>query len=158
MDLSIVDADQNDVGKLIQIYSSPDLYHTVEEASWFVKCCFDYHHIKVAKLKDEIIGVLFWRVYEEKHHGIIVIEDFWVDEKHRRKGVGEKLLRTVIEDAKKLFESSGYALRRVLATTAEDNIPARKLYEKVGFEKSTELKDLFGKGETELIYSLSLNS
>lgn len=157
MDLSIVDADKSDAEKLIQIYSSPDLYHTMQEASWFVKCYFDYHHIKVAKLKDEIIGVLFWRVNEEKHHGIVVIEDFWVDEKHRRKGIGEKLLRTAIEDAKKLFESSGYVLRRVLVTTAEDNVPARKLYEKVGFEKSAELKDLFGKGETELIYILSLN-
>lgn len=31
--------------------------------------------------------MLFWRVNEEKHHGIVVIEDFWVDEKHRRKGI-----------------------------------------------------------------------
>jgi ribosomal protein S18 acetylase RimI-like enzyme len=157
MDLSIVDADRADVEKLVQIYSSPNLYHTVEEASWLVKCYFDYHHIKVAKFKDEIIGVLFWRINEEKHHGIVVIEEFWVDKNYRRKGIGERLLRTVIEDAKKLFESSGYVLRRVLTTTAEDNMPARKLYEKVGFEKSAELKDLFGKGETELIYILSLS-
>ncbi len=134
-----------------------DLYHMVEEASWFVKCYFDYHHITVVKLKGEIVGTLFWRVSEEKHHGIVVIDDFWIGEKHRRKGIGEKLLRTVIEDAKKLFESSGYVLRRVLTTTGEDNIPARKLYEKVGFKKNAELKDLFGKGETELIYILSLN-
>jgi len=43
-----------------------------------------------------------------------------------------------------------------LVTTAETNIPARRLYEKIGFQKCAELKDLFGQGETELIYVLTL--
>lgn len=34
---------------------------------------------------------------------------------------------------------------------------AKKLYEKVGFQKSAALEDLFAQGETELVYILTLN-
>ncbi len=48
-------------------------------------------------------------------------------------------------------------LRKVLVTTGEDNEPARKLYEKLGFQKSAVLTDLFGQGENELVYVLTNN-
>jgi len=48
-------------------------------------------------------------------------------------------------------------LRKVLVTTAENNEPARRLYEKIGFKKSAVLKDLYGKNENELVYILTLN-
>jgi ribosomal protein S18 acetylase RimI-like enzyme len=156
MHIEVVNAVKKDLERLIEVYSSLNLYHNREDATWFVKSFFDYHHVKVVRLDGNIVGALFWRVNEERHHGIIVIEDFWIDEKFRRRGLGEKLLKTVIEDAKTFFEKSGYALRRVLVTTAETNIPARRLYEKIGFQKCAELEDLFGQGETELIYVLTL--
>jgi len=51
-----------------------------------------------------------------------------------------------------VFEKDDYKLRKALTTTGEDNEPARKLYEKIGFEKSAVLKDLFRDGENELAY------
>jgi len=157
MDTEIVDATKRDVETLVDIYSSPHLYHTKDEASWFVRSFFDYHHVKVVKLHDVLIGALFWRVEEEKHHGIAVIEDLWIDEKFRRRGFGEKLLRTTVEDAKTFFGKDGYILRKVVVTTAQDNKPARRLYEKIGFQKSAVLKDLYAEGENELVYVLTLN-
>jgi ribosomal protein S18 acetylase RimI-like enzyme len=154
MSIEIADATELDVERLISL---PHRYHTKEEASWFVKSFFDYHHIKVVRLHDRIIGGLFWRVEADKHHGIIVIDDLWVAGKFRRKGFGEKLLRTSIADAKALFEKDNYILRKVFVTTAQDNKPARKLYEKIGFQKSAVLKDLYGEGENELVYILTLN-
>ena len=152
----IANANASDIEDLIRIYSSPHLYHNREEASWFVKSFFDYHHIKVAKDGGKVIGVIFWNVVEEKHHGLTEIVDLWIEERFRRRGLGEKLLRLVIEDMKALFAKDNFVLRKVLVTTGDDNEPAKKLYEKVGFKKSAVLADLFAKGENELIYILTL--
>jgi ribosomal protein S18 acetylase RimI-like enzyme len=121
MDLQIVDADGNDVESLIKIYSSPDLYHSREQATWFVKSFFDYHHIKVVRNENNAVGAIFWNVMEEKHHGLAEIGDFWIDQNFRRKGLGERLLRTVIEDMKRFFKKDAHILRKVLVTTGEDN-------------------------------------
>ncbi len=152
----IVDADKADIEDLITIYSSPHLYHNREEASWFVRSYFDYHHVKVVKHPGKVIGALFWNVVEEKHHGLTEIGDFWIDEIFRRKGLGEKLLRTAIEDMEQFFGEGDHVLRKVMVTTGEDNESARKLYEKVGFEKVAVLADLFVNGENELVYTLTL--
>jgi len=70
MNHKIVDADKNDVERLIEIYSSPDLYRSREEASWFVESFFDYHHVKVIRQEANLMGAIFWNVVEEKHHGL----------------------------------------------------------------------------------------
>lgn len=156
MSVLVADAEDADVQALIAIYSSPHLYHNYEEASWFVKSYFDYHHVKVAKNQEKIVGALFWNVVEEKHHGLTEICDLWVDEDFRRKGFGEKLL-AAIDDMQQFFRNGGHVLRKVIVTTGEDNEPARKLYEKVGFTKVAVLADLFAKGENELVYVLTLS-
>jgi ribosomal protein S18 acetylase RimI-like enzyme len=157
METEIADADENDVESLISIYSSPHLYNNREEASWFVRSFFDYHHIKVVRAEEKVIGAVFWNVVEEKHHGLAEIADIWIDEGFRRRGLGERLLRRIIEDMKQFFEKSGDVLRKVLVTTGDDNEAAKKLYEKVGLERSAVLVDLFAKGEKELVYILTLN-
>ena len=157
MNTTVVDASVKDVEDLISIYSSPHLYHSRQEASWFVKSFFDYHHIKIVKDEEKVIGAAFWNVVEEKHHGLTEIGDLWIDEGFRRKGLGERLLRTVIEDMKRFFAKENCALRKVLVTTGDDNEPAKKLYEKIGFRKSALLADLFAEGENELVYILTLN-
>lgn len=154
---SVVDASKKDVEELITIYSSPHLYHNREEASWFVKSFFDYHHVKVLKNQGRVIGAVFWNVVEEKHHGLAEIRDLWIDEGFRRRGLGERLLRTVIEDMERFLRKQGIALRKVLVTTGDDNEPAKRLYEKNGFEKAATIPDLFAKGETELVYVLTIN-
>jgi ribosomal protein S18 acetylase RimI-like enzyme len=157
MGSQVSDATKNDVESLIEVYSSPDLYHNREEASWFVKSYFDYHHIKVVKQRKKVIGAIFWNTVEEKHHGLTNIQDLWIDEKFRRKGLGEKLLCSSIEDMKKLYAKHRYTLRKVFVTTGEKNDPARNLYEKIGFRLVAILPDLFAEGENELVYILTLN-
>ena len=120
-----------------------------------MKSFFDYHHIKVIKDQKRIIGAAFWNVMEEKHHGLAQIVDLWIIEGFRRTGLGEKLLRVIIEDMKQLFVKSNHVLRKVLVTTGDDNEPAKRLYEKVGFEKIAVLADLFAKGENEIVYVLT---
>jgi ribosomal protein S18 acetylase RimI-like enzyme len=157
MSVQIVDANEQDVEGLIEIYSSPHLYHTREAAAWFVKCFFDYHHIKVLRHNEKVVGATFWNVKEEKHHGLAEIAELWIDEDFRRKGLGEKLLRAMIDDIRQYFTEHGHSLRKVVVTTGEDNGPARKLYEKAGFQNCAVLRDLFGQGENELVYIMTVN-
>jgi len=57
---------------------------------------------------------------------------------------------------KQFFAKDDYTLRKVLVTTGDDNEPAKKLYEKVGFKKVATLGDLFAEGENELVYVLTI--
>jgi ribosomal protein S18 acetylase RimI-like enzyme len=157
MSLEITDPDKDDVESLVEIYKSPSLYHNREEAGWFVKSFVDYHHVKVIRKERNVVGAAFWNVVEEKHHGLAEIADLWIEENLRRRGLGEKLLLTVIEDIKRFFAKDNHVLRKVLVTTGEDNEAAKKLYEKVGFQRSAVLRDLFAAGENELVYVLTIN-
>jgi len=59
-----------------------------------------------------------------------------VSTKFRRKGLGEFLLRTSIEKARKKFKPNN-----IFLTVAEPNLGARKLYAKVGFRKIAKFPD-----------------
>jgi ribosomal protein S18 acetylase RimI-like enzyme len=48
-------------------------------------------------------------------------------------------------------------LRKVLLTTSDNNVPAIRLYEKVGFQRSAAFADLFAQGATEIAYVLTLS-
>jgi len=157
MNIKIASPTREDLERLIDIYSAPHLYHTKEEATKYVKQFHDYHHIKVVKLNDALAGMLTWRVESEKHHGIMIIDDLWIEERFRQRGLGQKLVKASIEDAEDVFRKAGFVLRKVMLTTTEDNAPARRLYEKLGFLKSAVLEGLYGKGENELVYILTLN-
>jgi ribosomal protein S18 acetylase RimI-like enzyme len=74
-----------------------------------------------------------------------------------RSMLGERLLRSSIEDMKEVYAKYHYTLRKVLVTTGEYNKPVRNLYEKVGFSKVALLPNLFSKGENELVYIFMLN-
>tara|TARA_B100000745_G_C19984048_1_gene333429 strand:- start:161 stop:622 length:462 start_codon:yes stop_codon:yes gene_type:complete len=98
------------------------------------------HVLDISGLKDP--SIKFWSIWEEntligcgalkfldENHGefksIRVIDDF------RKKGYGFKIINHLIEEAKKLN------VKRLSLETGSGNffIPARKLFQKVGFEK-----------------------
>ncbi|MDI2586667.1 GNAT family N-acetyltransferase [Psychrobacillus sp. NEAU-3TGS] len=60
-----------------------------------------------------------------------VLNDLYVKETARRKGVAEKLIRRAIAFAEE-SEAKG-----ILLETAADNVNAQKLYEKIGFIKES---------------------
>lgn len=153
----IVDAGESDIEGLIEIYSSSHLYQNRREASWLVWSFFDYHHIKIIKHEEKIVGALFWSVMDQIQHGVTAIYHFWIDGGFRRRGLGGRLLQAVIEDMKHLLASNSFVLRKVLLTTSDNNVPAIRLYEKVGFQRSAAFADLFAQGATEIAYVLTLN-
>lgn len=62
-----------------------------------------------------------------------ILNDLYVDEKSRRKGVAELLINVAKEFA---LESNS---KWLLLQTASDNIPAQHLYEKTGWQKETDI-------------------
>jgi ribosomal protein S18 acetylase RimI-like enzyme len=149
-------ARKEDLRELEALYSSPDLKTTKREARWFIRCYFDYHHVVVAKIEGKIRGACFWRVEGEECCGLAWVENVWVEEAHRRRGVGEILLRRTVKDMRDYYAKRGTRLRRVMLTTQSERTSARGLYQRLGFGLKARLGDLYGPRSEDLAYVLEL--
>jgi ribosomal protein S18 acetylase RimI-like enzyme len=86
-------------------------------------------HCIVIEHKGKLIGfgsiiIFLTPVYGYKGR----IEDVIIHESHREKGLGKKISRELIKIAKKK------KVKSIHLTSRPDRIPARKLYESLGFE------------------------
>ena len=82
--------------------------------------------IKIAILH----GSCLCTFYHNGRANVMIIDSVEVDKNHRRKGVGTLLMQKVAELAKK------HQVDSVELNVNKDNIPAKKLYEKMGFKKT----------------------
>lgn len=156
MAIEISTAKKGDLPRLIEIFHNPDLKTSLEESRWFVNCYFDYHQILLARVDDEIQGACFWRIEGERYSGLGWIENLWVEERLRRSGVGENLLRRAIDEVKDHFLRFGVRARKIVLTTQVERMSARSLYEKVGFKEVASLAELYDRGGHDLVYVLDL--
>ena len=101
----------------------------------------------LAQVKDQIVGyVLFWLLPE-----VIDIHNIAVHPEFRRQGIGQTLLRQVVEQARRRDSS------RVTLEVRVSNIAAQKLYESVGFTSQGLRKGYYSDdGEDALIMALQL--
>ncbi|WP_127497154.1 GNAT family N-acetyltransferase [Paenibacillus glycanilyticus] len=83
----------------------------------------------VATQEHEFLGfiVLSWSFSISKGYPVLRIEALYTSSKHRKKGVGKRLLQYAID----LAASKNAA--RLQLETDEDNAPARALYNQLGF-------------------------
>ncbi len=87
------------------------------------------------KITAEENGVIFGRVflyliYNDLHqepYGLM--EDLFVDEKHRGRGIGKQLVEALIDEAKK------QGCYKLIATSRAEREKIHSMYEKVGFKK-----------------------
>jgi [ribosomal protein S18]-alanine N-acetyltransferase len=77
-----------------------------------------------------------------------VIYSISIDRSFRRKGYGEKLLKESIKEMRLNGVSS------ILLYVNEKNLPAKRLYEKIGFRINAEIKDICG--PKEMCYEMEL--
>ena len=92
-----------------------------------------------AKEKDQIVGFIIGTIYYERAELTGHILTINIREAHRRKGVGIALL----EEMEKQFKEQGVTVCRL--EVREDNIPAIRLYEKLGYKRIAELENYYGK-------------
>lgn len=95
--------------------------------------------VATSKQDDKIIPIGFTQLYPKFSSGkaikIWVLNDLYVEENYRNKGVGEKLIKTALKYAKD--DNANH----VELSTAVDNYNAQKLYETIGFERQNPSTD-----------------
>ena len=93
---------------------------------------------------DQVVGYLFgWHVMDEYHlNNIAVAESF------RGAGIGIHLLKNMELYLKEI------EVKSVFLEVSSSNLPARKLYEKMGFVPQGERKDYYTKGDDAVLYTL----
>lgn len=94
-------------------------------------------HLYVARLNDAIIGyIVFWVCYDEAH-----ILNIAVTDPYRRRGVATYLLGSALEIIQ------GATACEVFLEVAMNNVPARKLYHRFGFQPCGIRKEYYSNGE-----------
>ena len=93
---------------------------------------------------NHVVGYLFgWKVMDEYHlNNIAVAENF------RENRIGIHLLKNMVSYLKEV------KVKSVFLEVSSSNLPARKLYEKMGFVPQGERKDYYTKGDNAVLYIL----
>lgn len=121
--------------------------------------CFIMHKNAIlAKLGNKIIGKALWYVKGDPNEGVVELDELYVFENFRKRGIGNTLINATIASAKKYFETLRIKPRRIFLSTEEDNLNARRLYKKFGFECVANLGPLYSDENNELIYILDLTN
>ena len=117
----------------------------------------DYHYI-VAIENEKIIGLVTWVMHGLPKHGLFELDRICLLTQSRGKGVGKKLVDTLVNDARLWYENSGARIRKLYLLTHEDNKSAQVFYEKIGFSHETSLKSHYYNRKDERVYSMFFNS
>ncbi len=120
------------------------------------ECYLFHNNTALAKVGERIIGKVLWYVKEDPNDGLVELEELFVLEEYRRKGVGSELIKFSINAVQKHFKSLGIDTRRMYLFTNEGNQSARKLYENFGFKLTASLGHLHSDDEIDLFYILDL--
>jgi len=123
-----------------------------------IECYLSHNHTSIAQYDENIVGIVQWHIKEDPNLGVVEIEEVYVREKHRHKGIGSALMEFSLKSIKEYYNSLKIKLRRLLLFVDENNVIARKMYEKMGFRLVSDVGDLFFDGEKELIYVLSFGN
>ena len=126
---------------------------TIEQSS-FSKPWSEYHFksdlnnkisVNWACLNNiEVTGYLFgWHVMDEYH-----LNNIAVGKQFRQNGTAIQLLKHMISYSNDVKVSS------VFLEVSSSNLPAHKLYKKMGFEIQGERKDYYTKGDDAILYTL----
>ena len=92
----------------------------------------------VSRVKHEIAGFIIGRIHIEKESISSHILTVDVLPRYHCKGIGLKLL----EEIEEIFRNKG--VKKCQLEVQEDNIPALKLYKKVGYKEAKILENYYG--------------
>lgn len=149
------EADVKDVEDLAKLHVECSSMENIDEAVKHVKSHFEAHyHFYVLEQNSSIIGLFEWIPKGRLKHGLVEIGRVGIAEEFRRRGFGTLLMEESIKKVQDFYKKRGLTLRKMFLLANQTNIPARKLWEKVGFQKEGILEDHYAEGRNEVIYSL----
>ena len=134
-------ANQGDLPVIVAIYNQAVPTHrstanttqwTVEaRKTWFEDHNPDHHPIFVAELNNSVIGWCSLSVYRPGRAALRFTAEisYYVDTAHQGQGVGQALIRHVVET------SPALGVKNIIAVLLDRNEPSRKLLEKLGFQQ-----------------------
>jgi len=134
-DIESVGKLENQYGK--EIYSLDALKKIFE---------YDYYYNLVLEIDDKIVGYIMTTIICDECEILKII----VDEKYRRQGLGELLLQNLIDYCKQ------NSVSKIFLEVRSQNCVAKKLYQKIGFEK-TGIRDNYYGDDVAEIYWYQLN-
>lgn len=152
-DIQINLANNSDKLQLLTFFQH---YHQLQISSKRVDCFLHHNFTVVAKDKAKIIGLVQWSIKENPQSGVVELEEFYVLEAYRQQGIGTAILDFALKSIANYFKSHHLQLRRIYLFVSQNNLPARKLYEKAGFKNQASLDNLFADDQTELFYCLDV--
>jgi ribosomal-protein-alanine N-acetyltransferase len=94
--------------------------------------------ILVSKVKGEIVGFVIGKTYMDRKPATGQILTIDVSPKHRRKGIGQRLLQEI----EKAFKDKG--VKSCCLEVRENNVVALSLYQKFGYKTVGRLKNYYG--------------
>ena len=94
--------------------------------------------ILVSRVKGEIVGFIIGKIYMDKKTSAGQILTIDVSPKHRRKGIGQRLLQEI----EKTFKDKGVKI--CYLEVRENNFVALSLYQKLGYKKVGRLENYYG--------------
>ena len=123
-----------------------------------IECYLSHNNTVIAQKEKDIIGKIQWYIKEDPNMGIAELEEVYVLEEFRNKGIGSGLINFSLRSIEDFFTALEIIPRRVFLFVDEKNTAARKMYEKNGFKHICKIEDLFIDNETTLIYILNLEN
>jgi len=144
--------DKSQIAKvLLDFYNMSDLDEAIN--AFLSELEKDFHYI-VAIENGKIIGLVTWFMHGLPKHGLFELDRICILSSSRGKGVGIKLVDSLVDDARKWYNKLGEDIRKLYLLTHEDNINAHAFYEKIGFKHETTLKDHYYDNKDERVYSM----
>lgn len=101
----------------------------------------------VASSKEAVIGYAIGIIRYEKLGHIVSVA---VNESRRRKGVGQRLMEEIIG------RLCSMGIKRIRIEVRESNLPAIKLYSKLGFMEEGKIKKYYSDGESAILMYLNV--
>ena len=117
-------------------YSNPEILESR------IDCFLTHNFTILAKDNDKIAGTLQWQIKEDPNCGVVEFEEFHVLEEYRSKGTGSLLLEYGIQSVKDTFAKLEIKPRKIFAFVGSQHDASRRVFEKCGFEKISELGNL----------------
>lgn len=113
----------------------------------------------VAEEGAEVVGYVLWLEKSGFRHAVVLeLEQIAVAASHRRRGVGEALIRQSLLDVRRQIEIRGSTISAVMVTTRADN-RAKGLYERVlGAKVEATISGLFAADEVIMVAKNPMSS
>lgn len=96
--------------------------------------------IKVARIEGRVAGWAIVLLRKHRHYESARLYSLAVDPDYQGRGVGELLVSHMLNSLREM------GIRRCFLEVREDNLPARRLYERLGFVSVATLPNYYGQG------------